>query len=51
MCETATWILSMSFMMDDISRPVECASKNCMPCRSTLSNTVLRRSVTAEKPA
>ena len=23
MCEIATWILSMSFMMDDIRRPVE----------------------------
>ena len=38
----------MSFMIDDISRPVEWASKNCAPCLSTLSKTVLRRSVTAE---
>ena len=38
----------MSFMMDDISRPVEVASKNCASCLSTFSNTVLRRSVTAD---
>ena len=50
MCEMATWTLSMSFMMDDISRPVECASKNSAPCFCTLSKTVLRRSVTAENP-
>ena len=29
MCEVATWIFSISFMIDDIRRPVECASKNC----------------------
>ena len=50
MSELATWILSMSFIIDDISRPVEVASKKAAPCRSTLSNTWLRRSFTAEKP-
>ena len=50
MCEVATWIFSMSFMMDDITRPVELDSKKCASCRSTLSKTVCRRSVTAEKP-
>ena len=43
MCEMATWTLSMSFMIDDISRPVECASKNSAPCFCTFSKTVLRR--------
>ena len=50
-CEVASCTLSISFMMDDISRPVECASKKSAPCRSTFSKTALRRSVTAEKPA
>ena len=40
MCEVATWILSMSFMMDDINRPVEWVSKNSAPWRITLSKTV-----------
>ena len=50
MCEVASCTLSMSFMIDDISRPVECDSKNSAPCFSTLSNTSSRRLVTAEKP-
>jgi hypothetical protein len=50
MCEVATWILSMSFMIDDISRPVDCDSKNSAPCRSTFSKTVCLRSVTVDSP-
>ena len=50
MCEVASCTLSMSFMIDDMRRPVECDSKNSAPCFSTLSNTVSRRLVTAENP-
>ena len=50
MWEMATCTLSMSFMIDDIRRPVDCASKNSAPCFCTLSKTVLRRFVTAENP-
>jgi hypothetical protein len=50
MCDVASWTLSISFMMADISLPVECDSKNSAPCRSTLSKTRLRRLVTAENP-
>ncbi len=39
MCEVATWIFSRSFMMDDITRPVELDSKKCASCRNTRSNT------------
>jgi hypothetical protein len=39
MCEVATWTLSTSFMMDDISWPVEWDSKNSAPCFTTLSKT------------
>ena len=49
-CDVASCTLSTSFMMDDMSWPVECASKNCAPCFSTLLKTELRRAVTAEKP-
>ncbi len=48
MVETATWILSMSFMTDDMTRPVELFSKKAAPWRRTLEKTALRRSVTAE---
>ena len=37
-------------MMDDITRAVELALENCASWCSTRSNTVCRRSVTAEKP-
>ena len=50
MCDDATWIFSMSSMMDDISRPVELLSKNCESWRSTRSKTFWRRSVTTAVP-
>ena len=47
-CDVASCTLSISFMIDDISRPVECASKKSAPFRSTFSKTEFRRSVTEE---
>ena len=47
MLDVAIWILSMSLMTEDMMRPVECDSKNWASCRSSLSNTFWRISVTA----
>ena len=50
MLDVAIWILSMSLITDDMMRPVECDSKNWASCRSSLSNTFWRMSVTALTP-